>query len=124
MKYCTMGSYKVLGIIGILMLLFSPPLVFASIECSIVAQLFSSCSTFIRYGTPNPVPGSPCCNAMSGLSIISDSGKNKQSVCRCIVRLIQNYSSNATAIGILPGFCGISLGFTIIRNSDCIVPYE
>ncbi|CAI8604533.1 unnamed protein product [Vicia faba] len=121
MKHRTMGSYKVLRTIGILMLflLFSPPLVFANIECSTVAQLFSSCSIFISYGTPDPIPGSSCCDAMSGLSIISDSGNNKQSVCRCIVRLIQNYSTNATAIGLLPGLCGISLGFTIIPNSDC-----
>ncbi|KAI5400529.1 hypothetical protein KIW84_065422 [Lathyrus oleraceus] len=69
-----MGSFKVLRMFGILMLLFSPPLVFAYIECTTVAQLFSSCSIFIRYGTPDPIPGSPCCDAMSGLSIISNSG--------------------------------------------------
>lgn len=123
MKNCRMESFKVLRMFGILMLLFSPPLVFAYIECTTVAQLFSSCSIFIRYGTPDPIPGSPCCDAMSGLSIISNSGNNKQPVCRCVLGLIENYGPNSTAIGVLPGLCGISLGFTILPNSDCIMPF-
>jgi len=122
MELSTIRSYKVLRIIGILMLLSSPPFVFAYIECPTVSQLFSPCSVFINYGTPDPSPGSPCCDAMSGLSIIANSGGgNKQSVCRCVMSLIQNYSQNATAIGTLPGLCGISLGFTIIPNSNCLV---
>ncbi|XP_045808316.1 putative non-specific lipid-transfer protein 14 [Trifolium pratense] len=122
MELCTNGSYKLLRIIGILMLLLSSaPFVLAYIECSTVSQLFSACSIFISYGTPDPIPGSPCCDAMLGLSIIANSGDNKQSVCRCIMGLLQNYSTNATAIGTLPGLCGISLGFTIIPNPQCIL---
>lgn len=121
MELSTIRSYKSLRIIGILILLSSPPFVFAYI-CSTISQLFSSCSVFINYGTPDPSPGSRCCDAMSGLSIIANSGGgNKQSVCRCVMSLIQNYIQNATAIGTLPGLCGISLGFTIIPNSNCLV---
>lgn len=101
------------------MLLSSAPFVFAYIECSTVSQLFAACSVFITYGSPDPIPGSPCCDAMSGLSIIANSGDNRHSVCRCLMGLIETYKPSATAIGTLPGLCGISLGFTIDPTADC-----
>lgn len=120
MEVFSMGSYKALRIIGVVMLLSSAPYVSAYIECSTVSQLFSACSIFITYGSPDPIPGSPCCDAMSGLRIIANSGDdNRQSVCRCLLGLIQTNSPNATAIGTLPGLCGISLGFTIDPNTYC-----
>lgn len=122
MELCTMGSYKALRIIGVVILLSSAPFASAVIECSTVTQLFSACSTFITYGSPDPIPGSPCCDAMSGLNMIANTGdNNRQSVCRCLMGLINTYNPNATAIGTLPGFCGISLGFTIDPNTDCTV---
>ena len=114
-----MGSYKAMRIIGVLMLLSYAPFVSAVIDCPIVNQLFSACSIFITYGSPDPIPGTPCCDAMSGLNIIANSGDNRQSVCRCLMGLIETYNPNATAIGTLPGLCGISLGFTIDPNTDC-----
>ncbi|KAH7528241.1 hypothetical protein FEM48_Zijuj05G0051600 [Ziziphus jujuba var. spinosa] len=33
-------------------------------ERSTIRGLFSACSTFITYGSPDPLPGSPCCDAM------------------------------------------------------------
>lgn len=116
-----MERYKAMRIIGVLMLLSSASFVFAYIECSTVSQLFAACSVFIAYGSPDPIPGSPCCDAMSGLSIIANSGDNRHSVCRCLMGLIETYKPNATAIGTLPGLCGISLGFTIDPNADCNV---
>ncbi|XP_061359807.1 putative non-specific lipid-transfer protein 14 [Gastrolobium bilobum] len=119
MELCTMGRYKALRIIGVLILLSSASFVCAFIECSTVTQLFSACSIFVTYGSPDPIPGSPCCDALSGLNIISNSGDNKQYVCKCLMGMIDTYNPNATAIGTLPGLCGISLGFTIDPNTDC-----
>lgn len=120
MELCTMGSYyKALRIIGLLMLLSSAPFVSSFIECTTISQLFSACSTFITYGSPDPIPGSPCCDAMYGLNNISNTADNRPYVCRCLMGLIDTFSPNATAIGILPGLCGITLGFIIAPNTDC-----
>nr|KYP74900.1 Putative non-specific lipid-transfer protein 14 [Cajanus cajan] len=115
-----MGRYKKASIIiGLLMLLSSAPFVCAFIECSTITQFFSACSIFITYGSPDPIPGSPCCDAMSGVKNIANSGDNRQYVCRCLMGLIDAFSPNATAIATLPGLCGISLGFIIAPNTDC-----
>ncbi|TKY51270.1 putative non-specific lipid-transfer protein 14 [Spatholobus suberectus] len=119
MELRTMGSYKALRIIGLLMLLSSAPFVSAFIECSTITQLFSACSIFITYGSPDPIPGSPCCDAMSSLNNIANTDNNRQYVCRCFMGLIDTYSPNATAIGTLPGLCGVSLGFIIDPNTNC-----
>lgn len=109
-------------IIGLLMLLIVISLVLCAtataattIECSTVTSLVSTCSTFITYGSPDPLPGTPCCDAMVSLNAIGD----QRFVCRCMMGLITTYTSNATAIATLPGFCGVSLGFAIDPNTDC-----
>ena len=90
------------------------------IECSTVTAQVSACSTFITYGAPYPIPGSPCCDAVVGLNAIaSDSVDNRRSLCGCLMGLIATYTANATAISTLPGFCGISLGFNLDPNTDC-----
>ncbi|XP_073122430.1 putative non-specific lipid-transfer protein 14 isoform X2 [Henckelia pumila] len=90
-----------------------------SADCTIVTSLVSACSSFVTYGSPDPIPGSPCCVAMTSLNNLADSGDNIRTVCRCLMDLITTYSPNATAIATLPGFCGVSLGFTIDPNTDC-----
>ncbi|XP_019439182.1 PREDICTED: putative non-specific lipid-transfer protein 14 [Lupinus angustifolius] len=133
--YSTITSSKTLRIIGMVILLYSTPFAYGVVECSTVFQLFAGCSTFITYGSPDPIPGTPCCDAMSTLRVIansagaantnrnrnrnSNSNSNRQSVCGCLMSLINTYNPNATAIATLPGFCGISLGFTIDPNTDC-----
>nr|WEA82696.1 nonspecific lipid transfer protein 1 [Solanum melongena]WJJ08745.1 nsLTP1 [Solanum melongena] len=90
-------------------------------ECTTVTALVSACASFVNYGTPDPIPGAPCCIAMTTLSTVASSTgiETRQSVCRCMMNLITTYSPNATAIATLPGFCGVSLGFTIDPNTDC-----
>ncbi|KAK1399560.1 putative non-specific lipid-transfer protein 14 [Heracleum sosnowskyi] len=90
-----------------------------AVDCTTVTSLISACSSFVTYGAPDPFPGSPCCQAMASLNNLSDTVENRQSVCRCIMGLITSYNPNATAIATLPGFCGVSLGFTIDPNTDC-----
>ncbi|XP_047957818.1 putative non-specific lipid-transfer protein 14 [Salvia hispanica] len=91
----------------------------SSTDCSTVTALISSCSSFVKDGTPDPMPGSPCCMAMTTLNNVADSADNRRSVCRCLMDLITQNNPNATAIATLPGFCGVSLGFTIDLNTDC-----
>lgn len=89
-------------------------------DCTMVTSFLSACSSFVIYGSPDPYPGSPCCQAMASLSnLAADTVNNRQSVCACIMGLITTYNPNATAIATVPGFCGISLGFTIDPNTDC-----
>lgn len=88
-------------------------------ECTTVTALVSSCSSFVTLGSPDPIPGSPCCVAMTTLNQLASSGDNRRSVCRCVMDLINSNTPNATAIATLPGFCGVSLGFTIDPNTDC-----
>ncbi|KAJ7975674.1 Non-specific lipid-transfer protein [Quillaja saponaria] len=120
MEFDDMERGKALYIIGLLLLISTAiTLVSAVVDCTIVTQLISVCSTFITYGSPNPIQGSSCCDAMGGLNIVANSANNRQSLCRCLMGLITTYNSNATAIGTLPGFCGVYLGFTIAPNTDC-----
>ncbi|XP_049348761.1 putative non-specific lipid-transfer protein 14 [Solanum verrucosum] len=90
-------------------------------ECSTVTSLVSACASFVNYGTPDPIPGAPCCIAITTLSTIASSTgiQTRQSVSRCMMDLITTYNPNATAIATLPGFCGVSLGFSIDPNTDC-----
>ncbi|KAL2556034.1 putative non-specific lipid-transfer protein 14 [Forsythia ovata] len=91
----------------------------AAVDCTTITALISACSSFVRYGLPDPIPGSPCCIAMTSLNNMGDTSDNRRGVCRCMMDLITTYNPNATAIATLPGFCGVSLGFTIDPNTDC-----
>ncbi|XP_027110369.1 putative non-specific lipid-transfer protein 14 [Coffea eugenioides] len=91
-----------------------------AVDCSTVTALLSACSSFIINGAPDPLPLSPCCVAITTLNNLgTDSSQSRQVVCKCLMELITNYNPNATAIATLPGFCGVSLGFTIDPNTDC-----
>ena len=114
-----MVSQKASTIFGLLILLSIVTFVSAISECSAVTALVSTCSTFITYGSPDPFPGSQCCDAMVSLDLISDSIDNRRYICRCMMGVITTYNPNATAIATLPGFCGVSLGFTVDPNTDC-----
>ncbi|KAH7557595.1 hypothetical protein JRO89_XS11G0187400 [Xanthoceras sorbifolium] len=123
-----MVSPKTMMIIGVLVLVLvlitcatSQPTMTTeeAIDCATVTALVTSCSTFITYGSPDPIPGSPCCDAMISLDLIANSTDNRQSVCKCMMSLITTYNPNATAIATLPGFCGVPLGFTIDPNTEC-----
>lgn len=106
--------------VGILLVLLSlATSIAATVDCTTVTGLLSACSTFITYGSPDPFPGSPCCEAVTNLSVIADSTDNRRSVCGCIMGLIASYSTNSTGIATLPGFCGVPLGFTIDPLTDC-----
>ncbi|KAL3650481.1 Non-specific lipid-transfer protein 14 [Castilleja foliolosa] len=102
-----------------ILLLLPPSAAASDDDCSTVTALISACSSFVMYGSPDPIHGSPCCVAMTSLNNLADSGDNRRSVCRCVMDLIAAHSSNATAIATLPGFCGVSLGFAIDPNTDC-----
>ncbi|KAJ9139913.1 hypothetical protein P3X46_030605 [Hevea brasiliensis] len=105
--------------IGVLILLSWAATVSTDVECGTVTGLLSVCSTFISYGSPDPLPGSPCCNAMISLRLIAESGDNRRSVCRCFMGLIAAYNPLGTAVATLPGLCGINLGFVVYPNTDC-----
>lgn len=105
--------------IAVVILLSWAVTVAADIDCTTVTEFLSTCSTFITYGSPDPLPGSPCCDAMMSLNQAVETDGSRQSVCRCIMSLISTYNPNATAIATLPGFCGISLGFILDPNTDC-----
>ncbi|OMO86019.1 Plant lipid transfer protein/Par allergen [Corchorus capsularis] len=91
----------------------------AAVDCITVTGLVSTCSSFITYGTPDPFPGSPCCEAVANLGLIADSTDNRRSLCICLMALITTYTTHSTAIATLPGICGVTLGFIIDPNTDC-----
>ncbi|KAL9338484.1 hypothetical protein Peur_070253 [Populus x canadensis] len=75
----------------------------ADVDCTTVAGFITACSTFITHGTPDPLPGSPCCDSMMSLNVIAVSGNNRRSI----------------FIATFPGFCGVNLGFVLDPNTDC-----
>lgn len=107
-------------VMGMVMLAWWASFVSSAMECGTVTQAFSVCYAFITYGSPDPIPGTPCCDAVSGLDVIANSSSDdKRSACRCLMGLIASYNPNFSAIATLPAFCGISLGFTIQPDIDC-----
>ncbi|KAJ6676132.1 hypothetical protein OIU85_009410 [Salix viminalis] len=110
------------GVLPLLLLSWAAA-VAADVDCATVTGFLSACSTFINYGTPDPLPGSPCCDSMVSLDVIAESGNNRRCICQCLMALINTYNPNATVIATLPGFCGVSLGFVLDPNTDCsLVP--
>ncbi|KAL9375929.1 hypothetical protein Peur_032808 [Populus x canadensis] len=75
----------------LLLLLSWAVAVAADVDCTTVAGFLTACSTFITHGTPDPLPGSPCCDSM--MSLLN--------------------------LGIIGGFCGVNLGFVLDPNTDC-----
>ncbi|KAL3524244.1 hypothetical protein ACH5RR_017078 [Cinchona calisaya] len=114
-----MGGHKTVLVIILVMLLLTEYAEMGAADCSTVTELLSACSGFIATGSPDPIPESPCCVAITTLNNLSYSTESRQVVCKCLMDLITNYSPNATAIATLPGFCGVSLGFIIDPNTDC-----
>ncbi|KAK4789552.1 hypothetical protein SAY86_016856 [Trapa natans] len=89
-------------------------------DCSTVTALVYTCSPYITFGFPEPVPGTPCCDAMTTMNmIVAAEPTDGHTVCRCMMALISTYSPNASAIAALPGLCGVSLGFIISPTTDC-----
>ncbi|KAI3425386.1 uncharacterized protein J3R85_010294 [Psidium guajava] len=82
----------------------------AAVDCATATALVSACSTFIAYGTPDPYPGTPCCDAMTTLNMVAEPLEDRHAVCTCVMGLIDAYSPNATAIATLAGSAGSILG--------------
>ncbi|KAG6660400.1 putative non-specific lipid-transfer protein 14 [Carya illinoinensis] len=119
MGFYKMDRQKATRIFGISMLVSLAISVSAANECSTVRAFVSACHPFVTYGTPDPFPGSPCCDAMMALNAIADSADDRRVICGCMMDLITTFNPNATAIATLPGLCGASLGFTIDPDTDC-----
>lgn len=95
----------------------------ASLDCGTVTSLLAGCAAFVRRGAeagPVPAPGTPCCEGVADLYAVAvDSADNWRSVCGCMTGLVRQYRSNASAIALLPGLCGFSLGFTTHAVTYC-----
>ena len=89
----------------------SPPK--ASLDCGTVTSLMAGCRAFVRRGeaapSPSvPAPGAACCEGVAELyAVAADSADNWRSVCRCMAGLVRRYSSNASAIALLPVLCAV-----------------
>ncbi|XVF53656.1 hypothetical protein PTKIN_Ptkin05aG0116300 [Pterospermum kingtungense] len=103
----------------VLMLLSWATSMGAVVDCNTVTGIISACSTFINYGSPEPYPGSPCCDAVTDMNLIADSTDSRRFICGCLMGLITTYNPNSTAVATLPGFCEVPLGFIIDPNTDC-----
>ncbi|XWS48410.1 hypothetical protein CRYUN_Cryun13aG0074000 [Craigia yunnanensis] len=90
--------------IGVLILLSWATSIASAMDCTTVTGVISACSTFITYGSPDPYPGSPCCDDVTNLNLIADSTDTRRSVCVCFMGLITTYNPNSTAIATLPSF--------------------
>ncbi|KAG4123416.1 hypothetical protein ERO13_D11G325151v2 [Gossypium hirsutum] len=76
----------------------------SAVECTTVRELISFCATFISNGSPDPYPGTPCCEAVTNLYMMTHSTDNRRSLCGCLMGLVTANNSNSTAIATLPGF--------------------
>lgn len=77
-------------------------------DCSTATAVVSTCSPYIGYGTPEPLPGTPCCDATTALSTIApEEHMDGHIACRCLMGLITSCSPNASDIAALPAFCSV-----------------
>lgn len=85
----------------------------SSLDCATVTSLLLGCKAFVRRGevaaSPSvPAPGAACCRGVAELyAVAADSADNWRSVCACMAGLVRRYSSNASAIALLPVLCGV-----------------
>ncbi|KAL5198067.1 hypothetical protein ABZP36_001579 [Zizania latifolia] len=91
----------------------------SSLDCGTVTSLLAGCTSFVlHYDSaaappqlllpPLPAPGTACCDGVVVLcAVAADSGDNWRAVCRCMAGLVRQHSSNASAIAMLPGLCGV-----------------
>ncbi|KAG8080657.1 hypothetical protein GUJ93_ZPchr0007g3311 [Zizania palustris] len=111
----------------------------SSLDCGTVTSLLAGCTSFVLHydgaapaaAPPQlllpllPAPGTACCDGVVILyAVAADSGDNWRAVCRCMAGFVRQHSSNASAIAMLPGLCGVvSVGnsaghtFTYCRSS-------
>nr|CAB3452792.1 unnamed protein product [Digitaria exilis] len=79
----------------------------SSLDCATVTSLLSGCKAFVRRGEV-AAPGAACCRGVAELyAVAADSADNWRSVCACMAGLVRRYSSNASAIALLPVLCGV-----------------
>ncbi|CAN6180013.1 unnamed protein product [Urochloa humidicola] len=79
----------------------------SSLDCGTVTSLLAGCRAFVRRGEAAP-PGAACCEGVAALyAVAADSADNWRSVCGCMARLVRRYSSNASAIALLPVLCAV-----------------
>lgn len=100
----------------------------SQLHCGTVTSLLSGCAAFVRGhggGAQLPSPGTPCCDGVAGLyAVAADSADNWRAVCRCMARLVRRHSSNASAIALLPGVCGVVSPWTFAAgNTNSNRPY-
>ncbi|CAL5075627.1 unnamed protein product [Urochloa decumbens] len=88
----------------------------SKLDCGTVTSLLAGCRAFVRRGeTPStsppsalPAPGAACCEGVAELyAVAADSADNWRSVCGCMAALVRRYSSNASAIAMLPVLCAV-----------------
>ncbi|KAG6746470.1 hypothetical protein POTOM_051010 [Populus tomentosa] len=72
-----MEVQKIMTGVLLLLLLSWAVAVAADVDCTTVGGFLTACSTFITHGTPDPLPGSPCCDSMMSLNVIAESGNNR-----------------------------------------------
>ncbi|OEL33097.1 hypothetical protein BAE44_0005884 [Dichanthelium oligosanthes] len=86
-----------------------------SLDCATVTSLLAGCKAFVRRGEASsssspsvPAPGAACCEGVAELyAVAADSADNWRSVCGCMAGLVRRYSSNASAIALLPVLCAV-----------------
>ncbi|CAL5080079.1 unnamed protein product [Urochloa decumbens] len=89
----------------------------SQLDCGTVTSLLAGCRAFVRRGeaAPStsppsalPAPGAACCEGVAELyAVAADSADNWRSVCGCMAALVRRYSSNASAIALLPVLCAV-----------------
>ncbi|XP_062186433.1 putative non-specific lipid-transfer protein 14 [Phragmites australis] len=97
----------------------------SSLDCGTVTSVLAGCAGFVKHGAAAssllPAPGTPCCEGVAELyAVAADSADNWRSVCGCMAGLVRRYSSNASAIALLPVVCGVlPTGFKVDTLTYC-----
>jgi len=87
-----------------------------AINCGQVMQRMLPCLGYLRNGR---TVSSGCCNGVRSLDSGIRATPERQQACVCFKQAIPAYGINYDFANSLPGKCGINLGITISKSTDC-----
>ncbi|KAL1813653.1 hypothetical protein ACET3Z_023718 [Daucus carota] len=114
-----MGFSNMAVTVGFLlaMLIHRPALIQGLINCNQVKLSLNDCGEFVKLSKG---PRASCCRALKRLNNTYRSTADRRDVCNCIKREVGSSSKVIYRnVALLPGKCGVRLGYTISPSIDC-----
>ncbi|CAN6444660.1 unnamed protein product [Victoria cruziana] len=89
-------------------------------ECADVDLNISPCIPYLTSKDSAGNPSDSCCQGMEAIKEFGKEKEDREEICRCLERGASEVPDiNPDKVPLLPGECGINLGFPIAIDIDC-----